>query len=306
MTRLTPKIGFIGFGEVAYHMASGFHEAGLRDKVAYCRGPKNKPPYTEAFRQRARTVGVELVPTLEDVVKRSDCIFSLVTGVVSLEVARQVAPFLDPRILYVDANNSPPQAKEMAALAVNARGARFVDAMLIGAAQVKKHQVLIWASGDGAEEFKTAMSQYGMNIELISEKAGAASMLKSIWEVLTKGFQGLLWEMLLAAHKAGIDLKAHPYPSIETGAEPINFTIPEYLVWHSGIHAARKAGELRLVGEELRRLGIEPIVTEAASERLAKLAEFNLKEQFGEKPVPEASRVMTEAIERRRAPGKLA
>ncbi len=305
MISKAPRIGFIGFGEVAYLMAQGLKKAGLSDMVAYCGGPKHKPPYSEEFRQRAGMVGVELVAALEDLVKKSDYLFSLVTGGVSLQVAQQVAPLLDSRILYVDMNNSPSQAKEMAAVAVKARKARFVDVMIVGSPIASKHEVPLWASGDGAEEFRAAMSRYGMNIEIVSTKAGAASALKTIWQVLSKGIQALLWETILAARKVGVDLKAHPIPPQNSGDKSIDAqieaanTIYEYLVWHSGIHAARKSGEMKAIAEELRRLGIEPIMTEAASKRLATVAEFNLKEKFGaETPLPDASRTMTEAIER--------
>jgi len=297
MAPATPRIGFIGFGEVAYHMALGLEEAGLKDKAAYCNGGRNKPPYSEEFRQRARTVGVELVSTLEDLARKSDLLFSLVNGEVSLEVARQVSPFLGSHQLYVDFNNSVPQAKEMAALAVNATGASFVDVMIVGPAILQKHRIAVWASGNGVEQFRKIMSEYGMKIEAISAKAGAASTLKTIWEVYTKGLQGLIWETMLAAHKAGVDLKAHPFPPVKYGDEVINFTISEFLFWHSGIHAARKSGELGLIGEELRRLGVEPMITEAASKRLAKVAEFGLQKNFGGAMPSEPSRTLLEALD---------
>ena len=298
MIQETPRIGFAGFGEVGYQMAIGFEETGLRHKVAYCNGHRNKPPYSEQFRQRARSAGVELVSTLHEVAEKSDFLFSCVTGEVGLEVAKQIAPFFNSQKLYIDVNNSSPQDKEMAALAINSRGGHFVDAAIVGPPLVKKHMVPIWASGDGAEEFKKVMGKYGMNIEIIPGKAGTAAMLKTIWQVFTKGLQGLLWETILAAHKAGVDLKAHPHPPIETGSEPIVITLPDFLICHAGIHAARKAGELRGAAEALRRLGIEPIVTEAASKRLAKCAEFNLKEQFGGQIPAEGYQAMIQAIER--------
>ncbi|MFC1917279.1 NAD(P)-binding domain-containing protein [Chloroflexota bacterium] len=291
-------IGFIGFGEVGYHLALGFEEEGLRDKVAYCRGQRNKPPYSEQFRQRAKNVGVELADTLKELIEKCDLLFSCVTGEVGLKVAKQVAPLLDSRKMYVDCNNSAPQDKEMAALAINARGGRFVDAALVGPPLVKKHKTPFLVSGDGAGEFQELMIPYGMDIEIIPGKAGTAAMLKTIWQVYTKGLQGLLWETILAAEKAGVDLVAHPHPPVKFGSETINVTLSDYLICHGGIHAARKADELKLAAGVLRNLGIEPMVAEAASKRLAKVAEFNLKKHFdGE--IPSAGyRAMIEVIKR--------
>ena len=53
MISKTPRIGFIGFGEVAYHFSRGLKEDGIREILAY---DKNAKEITkgEMVRRRAR------------------------------------------------------------------------------------------------------------------------------------------------------------------------------------------------------------------------------------------------------------
>lgn len=288
MLPANPRLGFLGFGEVGYHFASGFREDGIRSMTAYSKDPVDpgmSPPYSQAYRERARGVGVEMAMSLEELAQKSDLIISAVHGKVAAEVARQISQYLNRQKMFVDVNNSSPHSKEEAAKAVNSAGASFAGVMIMGGPRVEKHKVFMYASGDGAAEFKKVMSAYGMNIHVVEGGPGAAGMIKTLWEVVTKGYQAIWWEILLAMDKAGLDPKKYPYPPARVGKEWIHFTISDELTCHAGIHAARKSGELEEVAETLRELGIDPIVTEAASKRLAKVAEFKLKELFkGEIP----------------------
>jgi 3-hydroxyisobutyrate dehydrogenase-like beta-hydroxyacid dehydrogenase len=78
-----PRIGFVGFGEVAYHFSTGLRKAGIRRILAY---DKNAKEITkgEIVRRRSREVGVPLAPSLRHLVVESDVIFSAVWGNASI------------------------------------------------------------------------------------------------------------------------------------------------------------------------------------------------------------------------------
>lgn len=294
MAESAPRIGFIGFGEVAYGLAQGFNEVGL-SQAAYVNGKRHHPPYDESFRKKAGSAGVELVATMSELVGKSDVIFSCVIGPANLEVAREAARFVRPGVVFVDLNNSPPQAKESAAEAINQRGGSYVDAALVGPARTKKHKAPFWASGDGAAKLKALMEPHGMNITIVPGKAGTAAMLKTIRQVFQKGLQALMWETLIAAYKAGIDPKSVDLMTLHSGSQKLNFVIPDEQVCHAGFHAERKAAELQGSVDVLRQLGVEPLVTEGAARRLAKLASFDLKSHFD--AVPSDYQAMLKAME---------
>jgi len=147
-----PRLGFIGLGSVAYHMAKGLHEEeGYERILAYCDGPRNRPPYTPAFKDKAAGAGVTLVNTLAELATGSDLILSAVTAASTLDVVQQTAPHLTPRHMFVDMNSASPEVKERAAEMCAARGATFVDCVILGGPSMLKHHVLLWTSAPGGD-----------------------------------------------------------------------------------------------------------------------------------------------------------
>ncbi|MBT9143829.1 MAG: hypothetical protein DDT29_02241 [Dehalococcoidia bacterium] len=288
-----PKIGFIGFGEVAYYLSKGLKGAGIKQIKAV-----DQPIYSEIVRNRARDAEVELALTLEELVMRSELLISAVWGNLSLEVAREAAHFMTSDKMFADLNNSSPRAKKLAAEAINAKGAKFIDIGLMAIPKEEGHKALMYVSGDGAEEFKAIMSKYGMNIQIVPGEAGKAMTIKTLWSIHTKGTQALLWELVLAAHKVGVDLSAHEPLIQKTAMGDLVFSIPQWLVMHAGLHAERKSNELREIAEAMREWGIEPIVIEAAAKRLESVARYSLKDYFKAEMPAEGYQAMLKAIDK--------
>jgi hypothetical protein len=62
------------------------------------------------------------------------------------------------------------------------------------------------------------------------------------------------------------------------------------------VHAGRRADELAMSAQLLRSSAVEPIVTEAGSERLRWIAELGLREHFGGQRPPDPE-VVLDAID---------
>lgn len=275
------RVGVIGFGEVGSSIAKGLKGAGISEIVAYNNGSRNKPPYTQAFQQKAERIGVRLVTAPKELAYRSDFILSTVIPTSSVAATKETAPFLTPEHLYIDLNSCSPETKKEGWNILKERGARYVDGVILGAPFKEEHRAQMFASGEGAQEFHDVMSKYGMNIRVVSGNIGDASLLKMIISVLGKGIQALLWESYLALHKAGLDpdiYKDLDYWLTDMGI----FDQADELIGRSAIHAARRAGEMAFVGNTLRSLGIEPMMSEATEKRLLWCAGFNFKEYFPE------------------------
>jgi len=287
-----PRIGFIGFGEVAYYFSKGLKGAGIKEIKAV-----DQPTCNDIVRKRATETGVELVSNLGELISWSEIIVSSVWGNISLKVAEEAARFVSSGKMYADLNNSSPRAKTAAAELVNAKGAKFVDIALMSVPKEEGHKTPMYVSGDGAEEFKSIMSKYGMNIQVVPGEAGKAMTIKTIWSIHTKGTQALLWELILTAHKVGIDISVHQPLIQKTSMGDMVFSIPQWLVMHAALHAERKSHELREIAAAMKEWGMEPMVIEAAAKRLESLAGYNLKDYFNAEMPDEGYRAMLKAID---------
>jgi 3-hydroxyisobutyrate dehydrogenase-like beta-hydroxyacid dehydrogenase len=279
MTSTNPTIGFIGFGEVAYYLSRGLSKEGVERILAYARSIA-KPGYGEVIRQRAQEAEVELMPTLAELVTRSELVISAVYGHVALEVAEDAARFIHPGSLFADLNNAAPSAKQRGAEVIHAKGAKFIDIGLFETPARAGHKALMIVSGDGAEPFKEVMSQYGMNIEVIAGEAGKATIIKTLANIYIKGIQALCLELALSAYQAGIDLDLlGPLVVRPVATLPREQEMAFWIV-RGGLSAARKAAELQDLIETMEGWGIDPIMMQATVKRLDVVAQYELKDHF--------------------------
>ena len=272
----SPRIGFIGFGEVAYHFSRGLKEDGIREILAY---DKNAKEITkgEMVRRRAREARVQLAPSLRQLVVESDLIFSAVWGNAALKVAGRCASFVRAGQFYCDVNNTAPSVKMRGAEMLNAKGAKYVDLALFVAPDRDKHRSFMLASGDGAHPFNKVMARYGMKPEVVPGGAGKATTIKTLVNIYYKGIQALCLEVAMSAWKVGIDtellapLVIKPVESLPREEEMAFWIIRGIL------HAERKAAELESIIKAVREWGIKPIMLDAARKRLKTVSEYGLK-----------------------------
>src|ERR1700733_13234201 len=119
-------IGFVGFGEAAFHLTRGLREAGLGDFAAYDIHT-HTPGRGEKIRRRAQENEVRLLESNAELAEASEWIWSTVTSDQAVAAAGQTAPHLRPRHFYADLNSVSPAVKQAIARAVTAAGARFVE-----------------------------------------------------------------------------------------------------------------------------------------------------------------------------------
>ena len=105
------KIGFVGFGEAAFHIAKSVPRAELGPITAYDINTRT-PQLGEKIRQRALEADVRLLETNVDLAKASGIILSTVTANQAEQAAQQTAPFLSSRHIYADLNSISPGLKQ--------------------------------------------------------------------------------------------------------------------------------------------------------------------------------------------------
>ncbi len=272
------KLGFIGFGEVAYELSCGFKSEGLSGIIAY--DPmKDHEKYGELVRERAIKSSVDLMNTPDDVVKQADVIIAAAPGSYAMDVAKSALVELNANKIYADVSTSSPTTKRKIAEIICPTGARFVDGALMGGLTLQQHKVPTLISGDGADKFIEYMSPYHMSLKKVSNRPGDAIAIKLVRSVYTKGLASLEVEMLEAAVK--LDVEGLVLDSVSKFSDSASFIdMMNFLVTAGAVHAERQSHEMDDSMKMLQELGICPIMTEATMKHLQYLASKKMKEKF--------------------------
>jgi 3-hydroxyisobutyrate dehydrogenase-like beta-hydroxyacid dehydrogenase len=286
-------IGFVGFGEAAFHIVRGLREAGAGDFVAYDIYT-NTPGRGEKIRRRAEETGTRLVESNAELAAAASWIWSAVTSDQAAAAAAQNAPHLTAQHLYADLNSVSPAVKQAIARTVAATGARFVEIAMMQPVPPYGHRVPILAGGDAAAEFRERMSPYGMRIEIAGREVGKAAATKMFRSIMIKGMEALITECVLAAGRYGAEQGvfaslAESYPGIDWPS------LADYMIGRVVEHGERRAREMEEVAETLESIGIEPIMALATARRQEWSAQVGLKSFFGGEP-PKNYREFLDAV----------
>jgi len=271
------KLGFIGFGEAAFNISSGLKSEGFESIFAYDKF-WDVEPQKNLICNRAKDIGVTLVASIQELVENSDFILSAVSADMAVPLAEQAKPFLNPEKVYVDLNATSPMTKEAVDLLVSPV-AVFVDCAVMGPVPTYKHKVPLCVSGSGAKLFSDTMTPYGMNITYMDAPAGSASASKMFRSIFMKGFVVLVLEMLVAAHKYGVedDVLQSVEKTLTSGPllEVING-----LVGRGVIHSERREHEMAEVIATLNAINVDGIMSKASKDKLNWCTKLGLKGYF--------------------------
>jgi 3-hydroxyisobutyrate dehydrogenase-like beta-hydroxyacid dehydrogenase len=288
------KVGFIGFGEAGFHIARGLRGAGLSFVCAYDINAR-APGLGEKIRRRAGDAEVPLLESNAELAAASDILLSTVTADRSLEAAEQTAPFLNSRHIYADLNSVSPALKQTIGRMIESRGARFVEAAVMSPAPRHGAAVPMFLCGAHAREFADLLSPYGMNLDVISERIGAASAVKMCRSVVVKGLEALMLECVLGSVPYGADERV--FATLDETFPGMDWKkLASYMIGRVVEHGERRAREMEEVAETLRSVGVEPVMAEATARRQDWLAGLGLLEHFGGK-APDDYRAVAQAVD---------
>jgi 3-hydroxyisobutyrate dehydrogenase-like beta-hydroxyacid dehydrogenase len=238
-------------------------------------------------REAAEAAGVELVPSLDEVVRRSDLVVSLVpqTGVLETAAAFAAAAAGAPlrRPIYVDANSVAPATVRDVAAVVTAAGAGCVDGAFTGNAASLPGRTTLYVSGPCAVEVEALFGE-AIPVRVLGDEIGTASAFKLCFSGFNKGLVALFLEMVTAADRLGQrdelveSLRAFYPGSVET-VERLLPTYPR--------HAGRRVAELDEVLDWLREIGQSGHMAAATRSVIAEVASLD---------VPDASAQDAEAL----------
>jgi 3-hydroxyisobutyrate dehydrogenase-like beta-hydroxyacid dehydrogenase len=272
------RIGFVGFGEAAYHIAKGLEQPGIFSICAF------DIQVTEKVRRRAREAGTRLVGTNRELAESCEIMMSAITADQALIAAEQNAPYLTPDHLYADLNSVSPGLKQSIARVIEASGARFAEIAMMAPVPPYGHKVPMLAGGNGAPEFAGKLAPFGISAEIVSRDVGTAAATKMFRSIMVKGMEALITECVLGATRYNADERvfaslAESFPGIKWKE------LADYMVGRVVVHGERRAREMEEVAATLREIDIEPIMAEAIVRRMDWSVEAGLKQLFrGEAP----------------------
>ncbi len=278
------KLGFVGFGEAAYHMAKGLLAEGVPHIYAFdihsndaARGPK--------IQARAQELGLKLMDSSAALAASADILISAVTADQAVRAAEQTGPHLTARHLYADLNSISPKAKEQVAAAASANGAVFCEIAVMGPIPPYGHKAPLLLGAHGAERFQQIFAPLGMRMEIVStDRVGRAAAVKMFRSIVYKGIEALLFECVLGAGQYGAEERV--FASLKESIPGVDWKkLADYMVGRVVVHGERRAREMDEVAKTLEELGIEPIMASATARRFDWAAQSGLREKFnGEFP----------------------
>ena len=273
------QLGFVGFGEAAYHMAKGLLAEGVPHIYAFdihsndaARGPK--------IQARAQELGLKLMDSSAALAASADILISAVTADQAVRAAEQTGPHLTARHLYADLNSISPKAKEQVAAAASANGAVFCEIAVMGPIPPYGHKAPLLLGAHGAERFQQIFAPLGMRMEIVStDRVGRAAAVKMFRSIVYKGIEALLFECVLGAGQYGAEERV--FASLKESIPGVDWKkLADYMVGRVVVHGERRAREMDEVAKTLEELGIEPIMASATARRFDWAAQSGLREKF--------------------------
>lgn len=251
------KVAVLGLGEAGSRFAADLLHAGAA--VAgwdprLVERPSERPP------------GIEFAASNRAAAADADVVFSVNLATAALDVAREVAPILHVGQIFAEFNTASPQLKRSVDAMIETSGAGFVDVAVMSPVPPEGLRTPMLISGSAAELFERWMTPLGMNLEYVDAAPGSAATRKLLRSIAYKGFAAVVSECLEAGRRLGLEQHAR---------QQIATLIDEELIDRfengSRIHARRRTHEMEAVEELLESIGVAPLASRAALERLRML-----------------------------------
>jgi 3-hydroxyisobutyrate dehydrogenase-like beta-hydroxyacid dehydrogenase len=220
---------------------------------------------SERTRRLAAVAGIEDVGSVERLVRRADVVLSVLVPSEAVAAAERVAAALratGATPLYADCNAIAPRTTADVGSIVEAAGARFVDASIIGPPPRKPGATRIYASGPHADEL-ARLIDYGLDIRVLGERVGDASAVKMCYASLTKGLIALATELLVSARRLGVE---DPLRAELLGSQAALRTWMEKSVPTMPPKAHRWIGEMEEIAATFEACGLTPKILLGAAD----------------------------------------
>lgn len=192
------ELGFIGFGEAAINFASGITQ----------QDPSIRMVVYDKFgiSENAKHLGVDILieKSPEDLLTKVETIIVAIPGSLDLEMFQMILSSYFKDKLVIDFCTAKPEHKLEISKIVDSVGGYYVDVAALGSFPALKHKVPMLISGKGSEKMMLTFSDFGLNLKVMSDKAGDAMVVKLCRSIYMKGLAALAIEMTEVSEAYGV------------------------------------------------------------------------------------------------------
>ncbi|MFZ3582858.1 DUF1932 domain-containing protein [Loktanella sp. DJP18] len=261
---MTDHIAFVGFGEAAMALVTGWEDRRPSRITTYdvkTDDAATRDALLSRYAEYAVAGSGDIAAALAD----APVIFSMVTADKALEAARDAAPHVASGALWLDCNSCAPEIKRAAGQVIAAAGGRYVDVAVMAPVFPKLHHVPLLVSGPHAQVAMDVLTALDMRPAYAGTDIGRASTIKMLRSVMIKGIEALTAECLLAARRAGVeDEVIASLDASEPGADWRGRGA--YNLDRMMVHGARRAAEMREAAATVAALGLTGRMATATAE----------------------------------------
>lgn len=243
------SIALIGFGEVGKVLAADL-----------------RIPVKSFDRDSGKGAGCA---TVAEAVDGADLVISAVTAAQTVVAAQSAAPHLKAGAWYMDLNSASPEAKIVAANAIDDAEGRYIEVAVMSPIEPRRLASPMLLGGRHAEAFAPVASALGFGAAAFySAELGKAAATKLCRSVMIKGLEALISESLLSARYYGVE---------DAVLESLNNLFPHpdwpayarYMITRTLEHGTRRAEEMEEAAATVSAAGIDPWMSEATVRRQA-------------------------------------
>ncbi len=279
-------VGILSPGDMGQAIAAVLNQHGLKTIAAL-------DDRSERTRRLAAEANIQDVGSLKQLVAESDVVLSVLVPAAAILAAEQIAEAIQAvgkNILYADCNAIAPQKAKNIEQIIQSAGGQFVDASIIGPPPQVPNRTRIYASGSQAGVFGQ-LKDYGLDVRVIGDEIGQASGLKMCYAALTKGLTAIGTELLIAAHRLGLDEQLWSEFS-GSQKELANFLTRSVASMTPKAH--RWVGEMEEIAETFQALGLTELTFQGAADVYRLVKETSLGQETPEEC--EQTRSLTEIV----------
>ena len=226
---------------------------------------------SEESSKRASDQSIEDVGSLDELVKASDLILSILVPSEALSFAREVAESMvrtNKKIAVADCNAVSPATGKQIDEIITAVGGQFIDAGIIGGSPRSGAVPRIYASGEHASMLGE-LDGKGVEVPVLNGPVGHASGLKMCYAAITKGTAALYASTLMTAKSLGL---------FEDLIHELEGSQASTLAAMDGVNsisakAFRWIGEMEEVAATFEDAGSTPMIHMGAAETFQRIAD---------------------------------
>lgn len=251
-------VGILSPGDMGQAIAAVLSQHGLRTIAAL-------DDRSERTRQLAIAANIQDVRDLKQLVTKADIVLSVLVPAAAVQAAQEIAIAIQAvgkPLLYADCNAISPQKAKQVAQIIEEAGGQFVDASIIGPPPRIPDQTRIYVSGAQADQF-AQLQRYGLDIRVIGDQVGQASGLKMCYAALTKGITAIGTELLIAAHRLGLE---QPLTDELSHSQSELLTLLSRSIPGMTFKAHRWIGEMEEIADTFQALGLTELTFQGAAE----------------------------------------